>query len=196
MLSAFEDDTVVGVGGRIGLASGTGVLGRATYLLRYAEHLPGAPLRPAAEPAGENAAYRRRAVLDVCREPTRGFWEIEAHRAWREASLRLAHAPEAVCDFTPDLNLGGMLRNRFVHGGRFGAYRVAELKWPRWRALAVTPLVPLVLVTRILARVREARLPLGPVATALPALLTLAAAWGLGEGWGAARTPARTSRGS
>ena len=187
LLLRLGDGALVGVGGRIAVDPGVGTLGRAVHLLRYSEHLVSARSASAADPAGENAAYLRTAILEDCPDLSRGFWEVDAHRRWRLEGRQLADAPEAICDFVPTVSLGDMLLNRFVHGRHFGRYRVAQLGWSRWRAVAVTPLVPVVLLARIAGRVRRAGQPLGPVLTVLPALAALAVAWAAGEAWGALR---------
>lgn len=194
LLAPFDDAGVVGAGGSMAVADDAGALTRAVFLIRYSEHMarPGAP--PPRDIAGDNAAYRREAVLDVCPDVARGFWEVDAHRLMRARGGRIAHVPEAVAEFHPDLSMAEMLANRFVHGSHFGAYRVSALRWPRWRAVAVTPFVPLVLIARILGRVRRAGGPVPSTLALLPAMVPLLAAWAAGEARGAisgARSDAR-----
>jgi hypothetical protein len=189
LLAAFDDAEVVGAGGSIATAAGSNALTRAVFLIRYSEHMarPGAP--PPRDIAGDNAAYRRAAVLDVCPDVARGFWEVDVHRLMRARGGVIAHVPAAVAEFHPELSLLEMLANRFVHGSHFGAYRVSALRWPRWRAVAVTPLVPLVLIARIFGRVRRAGGPLLSTCVLLPAMLPLLAAWAAGEARGAIAGP-------
>ena len=185
LLRRFDDATVVGVGGTIGLAARTGMLGRAVYFIRYSEHLPSATAPPPHDIAGENAAYRRDAVLRSYPGVAGGFWEVDAHRMMRAAGGRIVQARDAVLDFAPVLTIRAMLSNRFVHGGHFGAYRVRTLKWPRWRAVVVTPLVPFVLLLRIVQRVWRAGRSATEVIAALPAIVPLLSAWAIGEAVGA-----------
>jgi len=185
LLRRFDEADVVGAGGSIDLVAGAGMLGRAVYLIRYSEHLPAENARPPHEIAGDNAAYRRDAVVRVCPDLPHGFWEVDAHRRLRAQRGRIVHARDAVLDFAPVLSVRGVLRNRFVHGGHFGAYRVRELRWPRWRALAVTPLVPAALLWRIIGRVRRAGGSVTAALSALPVMLPLLVAWAAGEAHGA-----------
>src|SRR5262249_4371521 len=149
-----------GVGGRMALAADAGMLDRAVFLIRYSEHMASNAADTPRDIAGDNAAYLREAVLRVCPDVAGGFWEVDVHRLMRAVVARIGHAPGAVAEFAPALSLREMLMNRFVHGSHFGAYRVRALGWPRWRAVAITPLVPAVLLARILGRMRRAGQPL------------------------------------
>ena len=187
LIAPFREADVAGSGGTMALPDGASTLTRAVFLIRYAEHLASPAAVPPADIAGDNAAYRREAVLEVCPDVARGFWEVEVHRLLRARGYRIAHAPRAVAEFAPELSIGGMLANRLEHGSHFGAYRVNALRWPRWRAVAVTPLVPFVLLRRILARMKRAGQPLRPghAVTLLPSMLALLFAWAAGEARGA-----------
>lgn len=188
LLRVFETTETVAVGGRIALAPGTGYLGRAAHLVRYSEHmsetLDGAPR----DPAGENAAYRRGAVLSACPDLREGFWEVDVHRVIRSDGGIVSFDPAVVAEFAPVVSLRGMLRNRFLHGGHFGTHRVEVLGWNRWLALAVTPLVPFLLLMRILRRAARAGHRPWSVLTVVPAVLTLLVAWAAGEAHGAFRS--------
>jgi hypothetical protein len=185
LLEAFADSSVVGAGGTMALADGASMFTRAVFLVRYSEHMA-LPSTPAPrEIAGDNAAYRRDAVLRVACDVARGFWEVDVHRLMRAEGGRIVRAPAAVAVFAPAFTAAEMLRNRYVHGSHFGAYRVRALGWPRWRAIAVTPLVPAVLLARIVGRLRRAGQSLTAVAVLLPAMVPLLIAWALGEARGA-----------
>ena len=175
-------------GGPIDQPRKVSMLARAAYLLRYFAYLPGGRRGPAPELPGENVAYRRDVLQRHSALFAQGFWEVEVHRQLRAEGHELAWTDAAVVDFVPSVTLLGMVRNRLVHGAHFGQYRVRELRWPWWRALMVTPLVPAVLLGRI-ARHAVAARPgrLGTFAAALPALLVLLVAWATGEAAGAWR---------
>ena len=191
LLDGFASGRHAGIGGRIALAKGAGHLDRAMFLLRYSEHMGTEASHAPREIAGDNAAYDRQAVLGVAPHVGNGFWEVDVHRLLRASGLTIGRAPGAVADFRSTLSLREMLANRFVHGSHFGVYRVLSLRWPRWRALAVTPLVPAVLLARILARVRRVGDPFP--ALSLPLMLMLLIAWAAGEARGALGATPRAS---
>jgi len=185
LLAGLDISGVVGVGGRMALAADADLLDRAVFLIRYSEHMASDHAPAPREIAGDNAAYLRDVVMGVCPDVAAGFWEVDVHRLMRAAGARLGQAPGAVAEFAPALSLPQMLTNRFVHGSHFGAYRVRALRWPRWRAVAVTPLVPVVLLARIIGRMRRARQPLSSAVVLLPAIVALLVAWAAGEACGA-----------
>ncbi len=195
LTAPLSQDGVVGAGGAMALAPNADALTRAVFLIRYSEHMssPGSPAPR--DIAGDNAAYLRDAVLNVCPDVANGFWEVDAHRLMRAKGGRIVQAPRAVAEFAPELSLREMMSNRFVHGSHFGAYRVRALRWPRWRAVVVTPLVPFVLFGRILGRLRRVGQPMTQTLTLLPAMFTLLFAWAAGEARGALSGMDRTSDG-
>lgn len=190
-----RDDTIAGVAGTIGLAPGAAAADAAVYLLRYSAFLPGAAPVPTAvrDIPGDNAAYRRAALLAHPDLLARGFWEVEFHRRFtiRERLLML---PETLSTFHGPVALGAMMRERFRHGAEFGASRVREHGQSRWRVIGAAPAVPLVLTARVARRAR--RRPAGArlLASCAPALLALAGAWAAGEAFGAAGAQGRESR--
>jgi hypothetical protein len=194
LLAGFDSKGVAGVGGRIALTANAGLLDRAVFLTRYSEHMSSDATDTPCDIAGDNAAYLRETVLEVCPDVAAGFWEVDVHRLMRAAGGRIGHAPGAVAEFAPALSLRETLINRFVHGSHFGAYRVRALRWPRWRAVAVTPLVPVVLLARILRRMRRAEQPLSSAVILLPAIGPLLVAWAAGEARGALSRDRRANR--
>jgi hypothetical protein len=182
-----RDDTVAGAAGTIGLAPGATASEAAVYLLRYSAFLPGAVSEPNAVPdiPGDNAAYRRAALLAHPDLLARGFWEVEFHRRFTPHE-RLLMLPETLATFHGPVALGAMMRERFRHGAEFGASRVRDHGQSRWRVIGAAPAVPLVLTARVARRAR--RRPAGTrlLASCAPALLALAGAWAAGEAFGAA----------
>ena len=185
LLAAFTSERVAGAGGSIALAPDADRIGAAVFLIRYSEHMGALGAGAPRDIAGDNAAYRRDAVLRVCPDVAAGFWEVDVHRLMRAAGDEIRHVPAAVSEFSPASTLGEMIGNRFVHGSHYGAYRVEALRWPRWRAIAVTPLVPAVLMARIVGRMRRAGQPLSRFGALSPLMLPLLVAWAAGEARGA-----------
>lgn len=185
LIAAFESPSVAAVGGRIVLAEASGAMRRALFLIRYSEHMGQEIVTRPREIAGDNAAYLRAAVNHVRPRVADGFWEVEVHRLLRADGMVIVRASDAIAEFAPSLTLSEMLANRFVHGSHYGQYRVNTLGWPRWRALAVIPLVPLLLFSRILVRMRRSGQRVRSAITAMPVMLLLLSVWAAGEGYGA-----------
>lgn len=193
LLHELSAQGVAGVGGRMAVSHSADALTRAAFFLRYSEHMGSEPSDQPRDIAGDNAAYVRNIVVRDYPDVANGFWEVDAHRLMRSAGERFGRATKAVAVFEPEFSLGEMIRNRFVHGGHFGSYRVRALGWSRWRALAVTPLVPFVLLQRIVARVRRNDAGVRSMLTSVPLMLVLLFAWAAGEARGAISATNRKS---
>jgi hypothetical protein len=99
-------------------------------------------------------------------------------------------AEEAVVTFEGGVGLASMIRQRWAHARRYGAGRSIDLGTVArlTRALAC-PIVPPLLLARIIAALRTRGMVARPWLPALPALAVLASAWALGEAVGTWRGP-------
>ncbi len=176
---------VVGASGPILFASGTGIIARAIYFLRYSPVMNPPDGTTMGEIPGDNAAYTRAALERHADSFARGFWEVDFHRRVRAEGERLAFTKGAEVVVGTSFDFGDFLRQRFRHGRHFGAYRVAVLGAPRWRGVVAAPLVPLVLTARILRRALGTPRAVLPALTSLPALVPFTIAWAAGEAIGA-----------
>jgi hypothetical protein len=185
MLDRLDRTGAAAVGGPIAPGSGLSATDRAVYLLRYANYLPPFPERSTIEPPGDNAVYRRAALLGL--EPlwSGGFWEVEIHRALQHRGETLAIAPEAVVAYQGGVRLGPMLRQRLAHARRYGRTRAGRMG-PAERLVrsAAAAAVPPLLLGRIAAALLARGERLGPWMPALPSLSLLLAAWAAGEARG------------
>jgi glycosyltransferase involved in cell wall biosynthesis len=171
-----------GVGGAIDNDPDGSTVDWAVYFCRYAAYMP--PVREGfvAEIAGDNAAYKRRAI-DACAGAWRdGFWEAAVHAELRRAGERLWLSSAALVCHKRSFGFAGFLRQRFAHGMRYGRDRGRELGVAQrsLRALG-SPLVPAVLLFRIVRQVRRKRRHGKELVRALPCLLAFLAAWASGE---------------
>ncbi|HKH90611.1 MAG TPA: glycosyltransferase [Gemmatimonadaceae bacterium] len=173
-----------GVGGRLGIRPGTSATARATYYLRYSAWL-GIADGPAAEIAADNAAYDHEALRTVGEGSGGAFWEVEAHRRFRELGRTLAVIPDATAWFADHATLGTMAARRFAHGRHSGAFRVRSGIRTRWQMLLGAPLVPFVLFARVARRIVRVPGHVASFATSLGAFFVLAFAWAFGEAIGA-----------
>jgi len=179
-----------GVGGAIDNDPHGSAADWAVYFCRYAPYMP--PVREGfvAEIAGDNAAYKRRAI-DACAGAWRdGFWEATVHAALRQAGERLWLAPGALIRHKHSFDVAGFLRQRFVHGMRYGRDRGREIGiGGRWLRALASPLVPAVLLFRIVRQVRRKRRHGKQLARSAPLLLAFLLAWTAGELIGTVRGP-------
>lgn len=185
------DAGATGAAGALTLSEGTSVVGWATFFLRYSAFLTPSAEGDAStlELPGDNAAYRREALLRHAHSFVEGFWEVDFHRRLRAepGHHTLALVAGAEARFVPAVSLATVARQRFAHGSHSGAWRVETGARATWQVVLSAPLVPLVLTARMARRVGRARGYAWRFIASLPALLSLAAAWAAGEAWGALR---------
>lgn len=177
-----------GAGGALALEGRrSGIVDWAVYFLRFSAFMPPVDDGPAHEIPGDNAAYSRKDLALHEASFSHGFWEVDFHRRIRTENKMLVMVSDATAKIARGYRFRTILRHRYLHGQSSGAYRARFGGVPAWRALLVTPLVPMVLAIRILRRVAERRGDLLRAVASLPALLPLGCAWAVGEAKGALR---------
>lgn len=162
--------------------------GWAQYFTRYTAFLPGkvpAGGGPARALPGNTAVYSR-AILDKYRHLLKeGFWEAEFNHAlmadgvsfWIDPGLAVEqHQVRGTLDY---------LALRYRHGRCYGWRRFqGAARSKRWRLLAGTPAVPLILYARAIRSVLAQKEHTGFFLLASPLLFCYYAAWSLGEAAG------------
>ena len=185
ILKGFSSDEVVGVGGAIQPSTNLKGADCALALLRYANYFPPLAANAALEPPGDNAVYRRNRLVEVDTSWADGFWEVEVHRALRASQFKLAMVPEASATFEGGLRLASMLRQRMLHGRRYGMLRSESLNLAIRAARVLTaPLVVPLLLLRSLKPVGSGKVPFFAWLGALGPLLILSTSWAIGEAIG------------
>jgi len=191
-LAGLEDALsagAAGAGGAVTLAPRSSLVDAAVYFLRYSAFMPGVATdpHPASEIAGDNSMYARAAISSHLIPDADGFWEVDINRRLRNAGEALTMVPLASISFGHSAPLKVISRHRFAHGVHSGKWRSAEGGINPWRTMLAAPLVPFVLLLRILRRVRQARGNVALVFRCAPLILWLGACWAAGEAAGARR---------
>jgi hypothetical protein len=173
------------VGGAIDPPRGGGLVDWATYFLRYSAYLGYRHEQVVADLAADNASYERAAILAHPELLTEGFWEQELHARLRREGHCLIFVPTMRVRFRSSFGFVPFLRQRLLHGRTFGRARLRRHR-PAWRAAAIlaSPLIPAVLVAKVLLRVARSGRDFAPFLASLPILLAFALAWAVGEAWG------------
>jgi hypothetical protein len=185
--AVLTDPTVAAVAGGIALDPGSAP-DRAVFLARYSAFLPREdPTTIDTESLpGEATIYRRDLLLadPTLHQPGQGFWEVSHHRRLREGGWRLRSVAEPVALFVGRPDFVAFVQQRCSHARQFGAERVAG----GTAALALTlraPLVPGVMLARVVRRAWGNRWGRQALPRALPRLVAYLTAWAFGEAWGA-----------
>ena len=173
------------IGGPIEPPQDGGPVDWATYFLRYSAYVPCEREENRKDLAGDNASYKRAAVLsepDLLRD---GFWEQEFHRRLLRRGRTLTFVPQMRVRQSGSLGFRRFLRQRFLHGRRFGLTRLrGRGRWARVFYVAASPLVPAFVLARVSARVVGNGKHVGRFVAALPILACFVLAWAAGEATG------------
>jgi GT2 family glycosyltransferase len=184
------------IGGPIDPPRGGGLVDWATYFMRYSAYARADREETRDDLAGDNASYKRAAVLAHPELLRDGFWEQEFHLRFRRAGGTLTFVPAMRVRQRTSFGFRRFLRQRFAHGRRFGRTRL-QGRGAGARAVHVlaSPLVPFILLAKISARVLRGGRDLVRFAAALPMLACFVLAWAAGEAagyLGAGRARSRT----
>lgn len=173
------------IGGPIDPPRGGGLVDWATYFMRYSAYARCDREEARDDLAGDNASYKRAAVLahaDLLRD---GFWEQEFHRRFRRAGRTLTLVPEMRVRQQRSFGFRRFLRQRFEHGRRFGRTRMRERgSGARVAYLLASPAIPALLLGRISSRVLGNGRDFAHFAAALPIVACFVLAWTAGEAMG------------
>ncbi len=171
-----------GIGGAIENDNKAGLVSWAVYFCRYSPYM--LPFREVTvnDFAGDNASYKRSA-LDRYRDARRkGFWEFFIHTAMRNDGLELLLTPKMVVYHQKSFSLGGFMSQRFWHGRQFGSERAANISLvKRLFYILLSPLIPLVFLSRITRRVFSKRTKIKQYFLSMPILLLFLLSWAAGE---------------
>lgn len=184
------DAGVIGAGGPIALGTDASAPeADAAVLVRFSAFLPGRWTRvtTTGDIPGDNAAYLRAHLVeheDLLRD---GFWEVEFHRRFARAGKQLLMVPAALATAADAVDVRTLRAQRYAHATSFGMSRVSRHGQSALRLLLSAPLVPMVLLWRIVRRARAAGVERARLRRALPAVLRLTTAWAAGEAVGAYR---------
>jgi hypothetical protein len=187
MLESLEATGAAVVGGPIEPSDtyGHDHVSMAVYLLRYINYLPPLIDRERIEPPGDNAVYVRDRLDGLEAVWEEGFWEVAVYRALRTRGERVVMAGRGAVIHSGEGRLLPLLRQRYAHACHYGASRAQRFgAADRLARIAVSPLVPAVLLGRIVAALSARGQSLRPWMPALPYVLPLLAAWSLGEARG------------
>lgn len=177
----------VGAASAIGLTRPAGMVATAVYLVRFNAFLPDRTTGShiADSIPGDAAVYRRNAVTEFADLLAEGFWEAEFHRRFKAQGSQLSITNEALSNFHSSLTLRSAVTVRARHGRGYGITRVRDHGENRARLLLSAPLVPAILLARILRRAARSPGALRLAIRAFPALVMICAAWAWGEASGA-----------
>jgi hypothetical protein len=185
LIDHLERTKAAAVAGAIEPSGSLSPLDRALYLLRYVDyHRPLAPPKSWRIP-GENTLYRREAVEGIEPDLDTGFWESEVNRLLVDRGHSLVTAESAVLSYEGGASARETLRSRFLHARRFGVMSASRMGLPeRIARTMATPLVPPLMLGRILRNTWLKGISSWRWLEACPWLPLLLGLWSMGEATG------------
>jgi len=188
-LQAADLDRWAGVGGAIDNDSRSSVRNWAIYFLRYSAFAPPLGAGETEEIAADNAIYDRAAIMEDPDLLDEGFWEPSFHRLFRAAGRKLSIDPELLVVHHGTVGAASFARQRHLHGISYGTERAERSSAGRNLAfLLASPLVPFVLLGRIVSRIAKNPNYRSKLLPAFPWLAWFTLAWAAGEARGYAST--------
>lgn len=173
------------VGGAIEPGRGLRLVDWAEYFCRYARDMP--PFEPSGnvELAGDNAAYKRPLLESIAETYRQGFWEPVSHRRLAADGITLWHDPSLIVRQGRSAGVGAFVRQRLLHGRRYGHQRGAHFSRARnLIGVIAAPLVPVLMTARVLRQVFGKGRYRGRSLLALPVIVAYNAVWAYAEARG------------
>lgn len=183
------------IGGSVENGAALRAVDWAAFLCEYARFMPPLARGPAAEITGNNSAYDRRLLERLGGELQAEVWESFLHRRLRELGAPFHCEPELRVLHKKEFGFFYFISQRYHYSRSFAGMRLAgapALK--RLAYAAATPLLPPLLLARLVAVLARKRGYWGRFTRALPALLVFLPAWAWGEALGALGGPGDSLR--
>ena len=169
------------VGGPL-LFEGTGLVDWAVFVCEYGRYLPPARAGRTHDLPGQNVSYTRAALTAIDDLLSRGLWEPFWHQRLIERGFAMTCDPAVVVTLRKHYSFGGFVRERFHFARSFASQRVADRAWPIRVALAAaTPLLPVILLFRMLRQILPKRRYVSVLIRTLPMLAVFVTVWAAGE---------------
>ena len=163
--------------------TGHGTLNWAVYFLDFGRYQLPMSEGPAAYLTDVNVSYKRAALESVHAVWAQKYNEVAVHKALTKKGAVLWRRPQIVVYQDRGLlSFGRQLRERFAWGNLFAAVRVSEMTViRRFLYIVLSPLIPLVLATRMARKVFLSGRNRLRFVLSLPVFLSLGSVWCVGE---------------
>ena len=170
------------IGGVVENANSAIALSWAVYFYDYGKYMLPQAARIVPTLSGNNVSYKRHALEQVRERYRNGFYETFVHQALQQFGHNLYLVPSAIVYHNKDYELRNAVTDSYHHGRVFAAKRAFRARFLE-RALrcAAAPVLPCLLLSRIVVRTFRKKRHLKELANSLPYLFMLVTAWSCGE---------------
>ncbi len=174
-----------GIAGPIDPPRGGSLGDWATYFLRYSTGFIYHREQSVHDLIGDNASYQRSALQAHWESIRVGFWEPEFHRRVLAEGRTLVFVPEIRITQKFSFGVSRFCSQRLNHGRHYGRDRMrGKPVLFRLAGIVAAPLIPFVLLAKIMARLMHKPGYVLPFLASLPVLLLFIFSWAVGELWG------------
>ena len=172
----------VGIAGPINPPRGGSLGDWATYFLRYSTAFVYAREQLVHDLIGDNASYKRAALRAHWESIRVGFWEPEFHRRVLAEGQTLTFVPGMRITQKHSFGVSQFCSQRLHHGRQFGGDRMhGKPTLFRVAGIVLAPLIPFVLLAKIMGRLTHKPAYILPFLASLPVLFLFVCSWALGE---------------
>jgi len=170
------------IGGPVDKQAPDSPLNWAIYLRELGTFMPPLAEGPAHALTDCNVTYKRDKLEAIAAVWAQAFHEPEVHAALEKSGGKLWLLPALLTMQQRTLLLGPALAERYAFGRLYGGLRVAAVApGKRIALILLSPLLPLLLVARVVLGVLRKRRHIGACLAALPYITLFAVVWGWGE---------------
>jgi len=159
----------------------TSVMDWATYFCEYSRYMSPVPAGETADIPGNNISYRREFLAQVSDLLEQGiFWEESLNARLRQQSIGTYSDPAIVILHKKSFGLGEFLSQRYHYSRGYAGMRLKST-WRRILYAGVCPLLPMLLMGRIVGSAWSKGRHRGELLQSLPLLLLFTGVWAWGE---------------
>ncbi|MBZ0303503.1 MAG: glycosyltransferase [Anaerolineae bacterium] len=178
------------IGGAVDNAATERLIDWAVYFCEYSNFISPVPDGIVHDLPGPNVSYKRSALEPMMDMLEAGYWETFLHQRLESLGYELRSDPSIVIWHKKHFTFGDFMSERF-HYGRWFAGTRNEFTSPGKRLfyLAFSPLLPALVIKRLIQRVRSRGRHYGAFARCLPLIFIFTLAWAAGEFTGYATGP-------
>jgi glycosyltransferase involved in cell wall biosynthesis len=181
-VQSSHERPVGAVGGAIENAVTNRILDWAVFFCEYGRYMPPLSSEATSDLPGHNVAYTRTA-LDAIRDLfSPACWDPLWHKRLEERGLTLAREPSMLVSLHKRSSLSAFIAERYDYSRSFAGQRVAGRPWLiRFIRAATTPLLPPILLVRLVRQILPKRRHRRELAFSMPYLALFALVWAAGE---------------
>jgi glycosyltransferase involved in cell wall biosynthesis len=182
LLRAHAESPAGAIGGPVENGATIRAIDWAVYFCEYGRYMSPVPRGSTNDLPGPNVSYKRSALeefRDLLSPPT---WEPFWHWRLMSRGIDLQNEPKAVIVHRKNFTFAGFWSERYHYARSFAGMRVEGAPlWKRAMFAAGTPLLPPVLIIRMLRQILPKRRHVGHLLRSLPLIGIFTLSWAAGE---------------